>query len=60
VLINHAEETNNSNTERKFLVLEANIQSLTKQREQLINVKYTNRFFNGPKHGVPGIIIIEC
>ena len=60
VLINHSEETRNSNTARKLLVLEANIQRYRKQKEQLINVNYTNRFFNRPKHGVPGIIIIKC
>jgi hypothetical protein len=36
VLINHDEKTNNSNTARKFMVLEANIQRWRKQKEQLI------------------------
>jgi hypothetical protein len=60
VLINHAEKKNNSTTAGKFMVLEANIQRGRKQKEQLINVNYTNKFLNGPKHAVPGITTIKC
>ena len=60
MMINHAEKTNNSNTARKFMVLEANVQRQRKQKEKLINVNYTNKSFNGPKHGVPGTITIKC
>jgi hypothetical protein len=48
-----------SNTARKFMVLEVNIKRWTKQKEQLINVKYTTKSLSGPKDTVPGIIAIK-
>jgi hypothetical protein len=51
---------NNSNTSREFMILETNVQRQRKQKEQLINVHYITSSFNGPKHGVPGIIAIKC
>jgi hypothetical protein len=60
MLINHAEGGGGtSNTARKFMVLEANIQRWRKQKEQLINVNYTNKSLSRPKHAVPRIIAIK-